>query len=122
MTDADSFRATTRNGRRAGSTTLVTHLLVDETVGEQFGVRPSRAGFVVSKAVGGSVVRSRVKRRLRHLVAERLDRLPAASDLVVRANPPAAAATYAELGGDLDRCLNRILGNLDHADKGARTS
>ena len=34
MTDADSFRATTRNGRRAGSTTLVTHLLVDETVGD----------------------------------------------------------------------------------------
>ena len=118
LVDADAFRATTRHGRRAGSTTLVTHLLVDDSVGGQFGVRPARAGFVVSKAVGISVVRSRVKRRLRHLVAERLDRLPAGGDLVVRANPPAARASYAELGDDLDRCLDRIL----IADPGARTS
>ncbi|GAB4001640.1 ribonuclease P protein component [Nocardioides ultimimeridianus] len=117
LVDADAFRATTRRGRRAGSTTLVTHLLVDDTVGEHSGARPARAGFVVSRAVGISVVRSRVKRRLRHLVAERLDRLPAGGDLVVRANPPAAQATYAELGSDLDRCLDRIL----IAEPGART-
>jgi ribonuclease P protein component len=121
MVDAASFRATTRQGRRAGATTLVTHLLVEDDLGGQAGV-PARAGFVVSKAVGGSVVRSRVKRRLRHLVAQRLDRLPAASRLVVRANPPAATASSGELARDLDRCLDRVLRPQDHPDHGARTS
>ncbi len=37
---------------------------------------PTRAGFVVSKAVGGAVVRNKVKRRLRHLMRERVDQLP----------------------------------------------
>ncbi|GAB2979936.1 ribonuclease P protein component [Nocardioides montaniterrae] len=108
MRDAESFRATTRSGRRAGSTTLVTHVLVDP-VGGHVGVPATRVGFVVSKAVGGSVVRSKVKRRLRHLVADRLSTLPPTSSVVVRANTAAARASYAELGADLDRCLARIL-------------
>ncbi|BBG05624.1 hypothetical protein PSA01_29040 [Pseudonocardia saturnea] len=64
-----------------------------------------RAGFVVSKAVGNSVVRHRVTRRLRHLVADRLGTLPAGTALVVRALPPAGTATSAELGADLDSAL-----------------
>ena len=51
---------------------------------------PPRVGFVVSKAVGGAVVRNRTKRRLRALVADRLPGIPTGLDLVVRANPPAA--------------------------------
>jgi ribonuclease P protein component len=43
------------------------------------GHEPAKAGFVVSKAVGGAVLRNKVRRRLRHIVAERLDRLPAGS-------------------------------------------
>jgi ribonuclease P protein component len=64
---------------------------------------------VVSKAVGCSVVRHRVSRRLRHLLAPRLDGLPAGALLVVRALPPAAAATSAELGEDLDAGLRSAL-------------
>jgi ribonuclease P protein component len=48
---------------------------------------PSRAGFVVSKAVGNAVRRNRVKRQLRHLVAARLNQTPFAVDVVVRALP-----------------------------------
>jgi ribonuclease P protein component len=51
------------------------------------------------------VVRHRVTRRLRHLVAARLDTLPAGSMLVVRALPPAATASSAELAADLDSGL-----------------
>jgi ribonuclease P protein component len=68
---------------------------------------PARIGFVVSRAVGNSVVRHRVQRRLRHLCRERLGDLPPGCELVVRALPAAAAASYAELGADLDRCLQR---------------
>jgi len=69
----------------------------------------ARVGFVVSKAVGGAVVRTRVKRRLRAVLAQRLERLPAGSLLVVRANPAAAEATSAELARSVDRVLERVL-------------
>jgi ribonuclease P protein component len=62
---------------------------------------------VVSKAVGGAVVRNRVKRRLRHLVRARIGALPAGAMLVVRALPAAAGRTYDELGVDLDGALAR---------------
>jgi ribonuclease P protein component len=68
-----------------------------------------RAGFVVSKAIGNSVVRHRVARRLRHLVRDRLAGLPADSLLVIRALPHAASATSAELGEDLDAGLRSAL-------------
>ena len=66
---------------------------------------PARAGFVVSRAVGGAVVRNRVKRRLRHLVRDRLAELPGGARLVVRALPAAAERSYKELGHDLDAAL-----------------
>jgi ribonuclease P protein component len=68
-----------------------------------------RAGLVVSKAVGGSVVRHRVSRRLRHLLRPRLEELPAGAMVVVRALPPAAEATSADLGVDLDAGLQGVL-------------
>jgi ribonuclease P protein component len=71
---------------------------------------PARVGFVVSRAVGNSVVRHRVQRRLRHLCRERLSAFPSGCEIVIRALAPAAVASYAELGADLDRCLQRGLG------------
>ena len=68
----------------------------------------TRVGFVVSKAVGNSVVRHRVSRRLRHQMAERLGQLPAGTAIVVRALAPAATASSAELGRDLDAALRRL--------------
>lgn len=71
---------------------------------EQLSV-PSRAGFVVSKAVGNAVTRNRVRRRLRALVRERLIDLPAGSTLVIRALPAAAEASYPRLATDLDAAI-----------------
>jgi ribonuclease P protein component len=99
LTDQTSFRAVVRSGRRAASRTLVVH------AGE-LGPGP-RVGLVVSKAVGNAVTRNRVQRRLRHLVREQLDSLPASTALVIRALPPAATADSTELRDDLVRCLRR---------------
>ncbi|GHC76069.1 hypothetical protein GCM10010349_55800 [Streptomyces flavofungini] len=71
---------------------------------------PTRAGFVVSKAVGGAVVRTTVKRRLRHLMRDRLASLPPGSLVVVRALPGAGDADHAQLARDLDAALERLLG------------
>jgi ribonuclease P protein component len=65
-------------------------------------------GFVVSKAVGGSVVRHRVTRRLRAQVAQRLDALPIGSGTVVRALPASGGASSAQLGAALDQALARL--------------
>lgn len=70
----------------------------------------ARAGFVVGRAVGNSVVRHRVTRRLRAAVREELHRLPASADLVVRARPEAADADSALLRRDLAAGLDRLLG------------
>lgn len=67
-----------------------------------------RVGFVVSKAVGNSVVRHRVTRRLRHLLRERIGTLPDDCSLVVRALPAAATSSSAELAVDLDAALTRL--------------
>ena len=69
----------------------------------------ARAGFVVGKAVGNSVVRHRVTRRLRAVVAGELHRLPASADLVVRARPESADADSTVLRRDLVAGLERLL-------------
>jgi ribonuclease P protein component len=73
-----------------------------------------RVGFVVSRAVGGSVVRHAVARRLRHLMRDRLTLLPVGSHVVVRALPAAASASSTELGRDLDAALDRALRRSSH--------
>ena len=95
-------------GVRVGSTLLVLHLNATDA---RSGL-PARVGFVVSKALGGAVVRNRTKRRLRALMAARLDRLPAGTDVVVRANSVAAQADSRELGAELDGVLSRGLARL----------
>jgi ribonuclease P protein component len=96
-------------GSRSGSRLIVVHAnSTDARAGQ-----PPRVGFVVSKAVGNAVVRNRTKRVLRHALASRLDRVPAGTDLVVRANPPAADAPSGKLGADVDRLLGTVLRRLD---------
>jgi len=75
----------------------------------------------VSKAVGNSVVRHAVVRRLRHLVAPRLTQLPAGSRLVVRALPASATASSDALAEDLDAALRRVLRGRELAPDTAGT-
>jgi putative membrane protein insertion efficiency factor/ribonuclease P protein component len=94
---------TIRHGRRARRGSLVVHVQVGDEVTE-----PARAAFAVSKAVGDSVTRHRVVRRLRPLMPPLLDRLPGGSEVVVRAMPEAATASSAQLREDLERALERV--------------
>lgn len=105
MRRREEFTTAVRRGRRAGRATLVIHLFRGEAIGA-----PPRVGFVVSRAVGNAVVRNRVQRQLRHLMRDRLDRLPYGSLVVVRAQRKAADATSGDLGADVDRALHRLLG------------
>jgi ribonuclease P protein component len=99
----NEFALAVRRGRRAGRGCLVLHLHVDESHGQA-----QRVGFVVSRSVGPAVVRNRVRRRLRHLMRERLSAVPTGSLLVVRAAPAAALASNAGLAADLDGALHTL--------------
>ena len=106
------FSETVRRGARAGRPLLVVHLDTGSDAASAPASRPGsdpRAGFVVSKAVGGSVVRHAVTRRLRHVVGPRLAHLPTGSRLVVRALPASATASSEALAADLDVALERAL-------------
>jgi ribonuclease P protein component len=110
LTRRDDFATGVRRGRRAARGSLVVHLA---RIGANDALPPvsrPKVGFVVGRAVGGSVVRHRVQRRLRHLMRSRLANLPAGSLVVVRALPAAAGASSAALGDDLDGALRRLIG------------
>jgi len=82
MRNSAYFRSTIRHGVRVGRPTVVVHA--------QSAPTPQvRVGLVVSKAVGSAVIRNSVKRRLRHLAADRLPDTPRGTDVVLRALPEA---------------------------------
>lgn len=113
---ADDFRAVTRTGNRCATRTLVVHVgtLPGSTSragtssrGQVANYGPARAGFVVGRSVGGAVVRNRVVRRLRHLMAPLLADLPDGIGVVVRALPASASASSPQLEHDLVSALGR---------------
>lgn len=99
------FAAVLKRGKRARRGAVVVHTARRENGPAAGG---SRAGFVVSKAVGGAVVRNRVKRRLRDVAAERMDAWPSNCDVVIRALPEAATAPRSRLAQDVDAAVASI--------------
>jgi ribonuclease P protein component len=67
----------------------------------------TRIGMSTPRTLGGAVQRNRVRRRLRELVRERLERIGPGWDLLLIARPAAANASHAELGDAIDALLRR---------------
>lgn len=115
------FTAVLRTGRRTARPTIVVHLMAarpaDRVAAGARGpatdepARAPRLGLIVSRAVGNSVVRHRVSRRLRAVAAAELAGLPAGVDVVVRARPAAATADSVRLAADLGQALHRLSGH-----------
>ncbi|MCU1437411.1 MAG: rnpA [Naasia sp.] len=94
VVSAADYRRIVRKGRRVSGRATVAY--VDRlTPGE-----PARFGFIVSKAVGGAVVRNRVRRRLKAASFALLDAAPERA-VVFRALPSAATAEWQELRADV---------------------
>jgi ribonuclease P protein component len=66
-----------------------------------------RFGFIVSKQIGTAVVRNTVRRRLKAVCAAALPAVRPGTDVVIRALPTAASATYPQLRDEVHRCLRR---------------
>ena len=102
LTRGSDYRLVVRRGSRCGGARVITSVL---TTGEN---RAARFGFIISKQVGTAVVRNTVRRRLKAVCADALSRVPEGTDVVIRALPASATATYAELSADVNRCLDRL--------------
>lgn len=63
---------------------------------------PAKAGLIINKSVGGSVVRHKVARQIRHSISNQFDLLPSGVLVVVRALPGSA-------GQDLKKDLNSLI-------------
>ncbi|MCQ9163693.1 ribonuclease P protein component [Arthrobacter sp. STN4] len=106
MRTSAAFSHTVRSGVRNGRRNVVLYV-VSTASGE-----PSQVGFIVSKAVGNAVTRNLVKRRLREIAAETVRRHPCGLNVVVRALPPAAAATWGELVNDYHKAFSKVAPRL----------
>ena len=101
MRDGEEFRQAMRRGGKGVQPDLVVHV-----GGPVEPTDVTSVGFVVSKKVGRAHQRNLVKRRLRHLMRDRIDAVPAGSKVVVRALPGAASRQAAALAPQLDQALH----------------
>ncbi len=77
-----------------------------------------RFGVTASRRVGGAVVRSRCKRRLRELYrVHRPEFATTALDVVLNARDSTATASWAELEKDYLECMRRGLARAQHLTK-----
>jgi ribonuclease P protein component len=68
----------------------------------------SRFGFSIKKALGGAVVRNRIRRRMREMVRCHRQEIPAGWDIVVHPKSSVAKAPFVALTSDLIRLLKTL--------------
>jgi len=92
------YLAIQNRGRRVGGTNLLVFALAGS----------GRMGITVSRKVGGSVVRNRVKRWIRECYRRRRTDFPGQIDFVVVARPAAAEAGHAGICRELATLARRL--------------
>jgi ribonuclease P protein component len=99
------FDAVYRQGRSTSTRFLVLYWFEREEEGEP------RLGLAVPKATGNAVARNRIKRQLREVWRERLERVPTGHDYVLIAKPGLPEAVQANgfswLGERVDEVLQK---------------
>ena len=68
----------------------------------------SRFGFSIKKALGGAVVRNRIRRRMREIVRCHRQEIPAGWDIVVHPRSTVAEAEHKALAAELLRILSKL--------------
>jgi ribonuclease P protein component len=104
VTSGADYREIVRRGRRAGGASTICYIRrsTSET--------PARFGFIVSKKVGTAVGRNRVGGKMKDVAPQYVDRLPAGSDIVVRALPGADRASWDSLHAEISAAIERNFG------------
>ncbi|MGR4010111.1 ribonuclease P protein component [Leucobacter sp. 1207-22] len=111
ITRGDEYRQTVRSGRRVGGALCITHAVCHSQGAdlEPENSTPARFGYIVSKAVGNSVMRNRIRRRMK-TISERLIHAGLSDvDIVFRALPASAEASFEELEEELRRGVQKAM-------------
>lgn len=70
---------------------------------------PARFAVIVSKSVGGAVVRNRVRRRIQAACAMELSAVPPGETIVVRALPASSEASWDTLRSEISDGVRRAV-------------
>jgi ribonuclease P protein component len=100
LVKADDYKRLVRRGRRITTAHAVVYLARADSD------RVPRFGFIVAKTVGVAVKRNLVRRRLKALSFEAIDRLAPGTEVVIRALPGAAQASWANLRSEISEALS----------------
>src|SRR5690606_38992468 len=95
LTRGSDYREVVRRGERCGGRLVITSMLTRSEQGQP------RFGFIISKQVGTAVVRNTVRRRLKAICAASLPAVPEGTDIVFRALPASATASYSALEAEV---------------------
>ena len=95
------FDAVYRAGKRRSNSHFTIFLRANQ-------LPQSRFGFSIKKALGGAVVRNRIRRRVREIVRCHRLEIPAGWDIVIHPKSNVAKAEFATVTADLLRLLERI--------------
>jgi ribonuclease P protein component len=109
------FLRVSREGIRANSHSFVVLAAPRRNAGPD---ENPRLGITASKRVGPSVVRSRVKRRIREWFRQHREDLPVSRDIVVIARSSAATASWATIDGELSASAAQLRASIARSTRG----
>ncbi len=95
------FDAVYRAGKRRSSSHFTVFIRANQ-------LPVSRFGFSIKKALGGAVVRNRIRRRIREIVRCHRMEVPAGWDIVIHPKSSVGRAEFAVLAGDLVRLMKSV--------------
>jgi ribonuclease P protein component len=111
LTASPEFERVYRNGSVYRGRLFSVHALPN-TIGEP------RLGLSVSKKVGTSVKRNKVRRRLKEVFRSSTERLPDDLDFVISARPAAAEASLEEWNEEFSRSVRRFCKSAEAREAG----
>lgn len=94
------FDAVYRAGKRRASSHFTVFLKAND-------LPESRFGFSIKKALGGAVVRNRIRRRVREIVRLHCREMAPGWDVVIHPKSGVAEAPFAALSAELTQLLRR---------------
>jgi ribonuclease P protein component len=95
------FDAVYRSGKRRSSSHFTAFFRANQ-------LPVSRFGFSIKKALGGAVVRNRIRRRIREIVRCHRMEIPTGWDIVIHPKSSVARSEFAALTADLVRLMKSV--------------
>jgi ribonuclease P protein component len=103
LTSPNDFARTTKSGYRLASKSLVLYLYPTTEIS------PARFGLIIGKSIGGSVIRHRLARQIRHLLRDQTPIIPSGSLVVIRALPNLQKLSSHEISQELVGLIVKML-------------